>query len=68
MKIAFFGDSLTEGFPGVAYFSLLQQRFPGSELFNYGKGGDTVISLLKRIESISFPSKFDLVVVTGKNP
>lgn len=61
MKIAFFGDSLTEGFPGVAYFSLLQQRFPGSELFNYGKGGDTVISLLKRIESISFPSKFDLV-------
>ncbi len=60
MKVAFFGDSLTEGVPGVAYFSLLQQRFPESELFNYGKGGDTVISLLKRIESITFPSKFDL--------
>ena len=60
MKVAFFGDSLTEGFAGVAYFSLLQQRFPESELFNYGKGGDTVISLLKRIESIAFPSKFDL--------
>ncbi len=61
MKVAFFGDSLTEGCPGVAYFSLLQQRFPEYELFNYGKGGDTVISLLKRIESITFPSKFDLV-------
>jgi len=60
MKIAFFGDSITEGFPGVAYFSLLQQRFPESELFNYGKGGDTVISLLKRVESKTFPAKFDL--------
>ena len=61
MKIAFFGDSLTEGFQGVTYFPLLQQKFPEFELFNYGKSGDTVISLLKRIESITFPSKFDLV-------
>ncbi len=60
MKVAFFGDSLTEGFPGAAYVFLLQQRFPESELFNYGKGGDTVISLLRRIESITFSSKFDL--------
>ncbi|MFC2160095.1 SGNH/GDSL hydrolase family protein [Acidobacteriota bacterium] len=63
MKIAFFGDSLTEGFPGVAYFPLLQRKFPELELFNYGKGGDTVLSLLKRIESIPFPSKFDLSFV-----
>ena len=63
MKIAFFGDSLTEGFSGVAYFSLLQQRFPEFELFNYGKSGDTVISLLKRIESITFPSKFNLAFI-----
>ena len=59
MKIAFFGDSLTEGFPGVSYFSLIKKKFPESELINYGKGGDTVISLLKRIESINLPSKFD---------
>jgi len=59
MKIAFFGDSLTEGFPGVSYFSLIEKKFPESELFNYGKGGDTVISLLERIESINLPSKFD---------
>jgi len=63
MKIAFFGDSLTEGFPGVAFFPLLQQRFPEFKLFNYGKGGDTVISLLKRIESTTFPLRFDLVFI-----
>lgn len=60
MKVAFFGDSLTEGHPGVAFFPLLQQRFPEFELINYGKGGDTVISLLKRIESTTFPLKFNL--------
>ncbi len=59
MKIAFFGDSLTEGFPGVSYFSLIKKKFPESEFFNFGKGGDTVISLLKRIESINLPTKFD---------
>lgn len=63
MKIAFFGDSLTEGYPGAAYFPLLQKRFPTYELINYGKGGDTVISLLKRIESQYFPQIFDLAFV-----
>ncbi len=61
MKAAFFGDSLTEGHPGVAFFPLLQQRCPEIELINYGMGGDTVISLLKRIESTSLPLKFNLV-------
>ena len=60
MKVAFFGDSLTEGFPGVAYFSLLKKIFPDFELFNYGKGGDTVISLLKRLEKLTFPEPFDI--------
>lgn len=60
MKVAFFGDSLTEGYPGAAFFPLLQQRFPECELINYGKGGDTVISLLKRIESTTLPSKINL--------
>lgn len=60
MKVAFFGDSLTEGNPGVAFFPLLQQRFPEFELINYGKGGETVISLLKRIESTTLPSKINL--------
>ena len=60
MKIAFFGDSLTEGFPGVAYIDLLKDRYPGHELFNFGKGGDTVISLKKRIKTLSLPAPFDI--------
>lgn len=60
MKIAFFGDSLTEGFPGVSFIDLLKNKFPHHELLNYGKGGDTVISLFKRMEKISFPTPFDI--------
>lgn len=60
MKIAFFGDSLTEGFPGVSYFGLLKNSFPDHELLNYGKGGDTVISLFKRLEKLSFPTPIDI--------
>jgi len=50
MRIAFFGDSLTEGFPGVAFFDILKMQLPNYELMNYGKGGDTVISLYQRIK------------------
>ena len=50
MKIAFYGDSLTKGIPGLSYFQMLEERLPEHELMNYGKGGDTVISLYRRIE------------------
>jgi lysophospholipase L1-like esterase len=49
MKIAFYGDSLTAGFPGVAFFELLQTALPQLTLLNYGKGGDTVQSLHQRV-------------------
>ncbi|MFC1976385.1 SGNH/GDSL hydrolase family protein [Chloroflexota bacterium] len=49
MKIALYGDSLTEGMAGVSYLNYLQELLPGHELLNYGKGGDTVISLYQRI-------------------
>ena len=49
MKIALYGDSLTEGRAGVAYIPYLQQRLPEHEFLNYGYGGDTVISLYNRI-------------------
>jgi len=50
MKIALYGDSLTEGRTGVAYVPHLQQRLPEHEFLNYGKGGDTVISLYNRMD------------------
>lgn len=52
LKIAFFGDSLTEGKIGASYFNLLRQKLPQDVLFNYGKGGDTVISLYRRLLQI----------------
>jgi lysophospholipase L1-like esterase len=49
MKIAFWGDSLTAGQPGSSYYDRLTQWLPAHTLANYGKGGDTVISLHKRL-------------------
>ena len=49
MRIAFLGDSLTEGWPGAAYFPLLDRRLPRHELFNHGRAGDTVADLWTRV-------------------
>ena len=50
MKIAFLGDSLTEGHPGESYLARLRRLLPGDELRNGGRGGDTVPALLARLE------------------
>lgn len=63
MKIAFFGDSLTEGFPGASYISILGKKLPGHNLYNYGKGGDTVISLYRRLQNTPLESPFDISVL-----
>jgi len=60
MKIAFFGDSLTEGIPGVPFFPILQDRLPEHELYNYGKGGDTVLSLYRRMKRLKTPASPDI--------
>jgi threonyl-tRNA synthetase len=39
VRIAFLGDSLTEGSPGASYFTLLRRRLPGHELRNMGRAG-----------------------------
>ncbi|MCX6371624.1 MAG: GDSL-type esterase/lipase family protein [Actinobacteria bacterium] len=49
MQIAFLGDSLTEGWPGAAYFPLLQARLPQHVLLNLGRAGDTVVDVLRRV-------------------
>lgn len=63
MKIAFFGDSITEGFPGASYVSALANKLPEHNLFNYGKGGDTVISLYRRLQKTSLESPLDISVL-----
>jgi lysophospholipase L1-like esterase len=52
MKIAFLGDSLTEGWPGAAYFPLLARRLPRHELLNLGRAGDTVLDLRRRVTQV----------------
>lgn len=49
MLIAFLGDSLTEGWPGAAFFPLLDRRVKQHGLLNRGRAGDTVADLLTRM-------------------
>jgi len=51
MRIAFIGDSLTEGWPGASYFEILRDRLPDHKLFNHGHGGDTVPALWSRLQA-----------------
>ncbi|MDX8365697.1 SGNH/GDSL hydrolase family protein [Cytobacillus sp. IB215665] len=60
MRIALIGDSLTEGRPGVSFSSILQKRNKDILIDNYGKAGDTVISLNKRLTNTTFPLEYDL--------
>ena len=63
VNIAFWGDSITEGFPGCSYFKQLQLDPNRYRLHNYGKGGDTVMSLYKRLRHQEFDHDYDLVFV-----
>ncbi len=66
-KIAFWGNSLTEGVPGAAYIDILKSEMPRHTILNYGKGGDTVRSLYTRAARMQARSKgslqADLVVL-----
>jgi lysophospholipase L1-like esterase len=50
MLIAFLGDSLTEGWPGAAFFPLLARRADRHDLLNRGRAGDTVADLFSRLQ------------------
>jgi lysophospholipase L1-like esterase len=63
VRIAFYGDSLTEGIPGVSYFKILRRRFPQHTLLNYGQGDDTAFSLRRRIERHHLATPVDLAFV-----
>ncbi len=62
MRIAFLGDSLTEGRPGESFLARLRALLPGDELLNYGRAGDTVPALLARLERTAL-EPVDLAVV-----
>ena len=60
MRIAFVGDSLTEGIPGSSFYAVLRKRLAGHTLVNLGKGNDTVISLYRRLTRSRFGDPFDV--------
>jgi lysophospholipase L1-like esterase len=62
MRVAFYGDSLTEGWPGVAFWPLLEQRLPQHTLVNRGRAGDTTSDLLARLRRDGV-ERVDLAVV-----
>ncbi|MBK8027305.1 MAG: hypothetical protein IPK19_39410 [Chloroflexi bacterium] len=63
MKIAFYGDSLTDGYPGVSYFKLLEARLRPDTLLNFGRFNDTAISLHRRIITRRLLRPVDVSVV-----
>jgi lysophospholipase L1-like esterase len=63
MRIACYGDSLTEGVPGVAYVDLLREALPEHTILNRGKGGATVRSLYNRLAGQKSLDSVDLAFV-----
>ncbi len=63
MKIAFYGDSLTEGLLGVSYLDQLRHRLPRHSTINYGKGDDTVLSLYQRIVRWHLNKPYDMAFI-----
>ncbi len=60
MRIAFVGDSLTEGIPGSSFYAILRARLAGHTLVNLGAGNDTVVSLYRRLTRMRFGDPFDI--------
>lgn len=54
-QILLWGDSLTEGSPGVAFTSFLYESISGIDWVNRGRGGDTALSLMRRLEQENVP-------------
>jgi lysophospholipase L1-like esterase len=63
MKIAFLGDSITTGKPGVNFVDPFKDKYPQHEFLNYGKGGDTVTSLLERLQQMRIPQDIDVMIL-----
>ena len=63
MRITFYGDSLTRGVPGISFLGVLKSMLPQHELVNLGRGGDTVISLHRRIVRGGVHQASDLAVL-----
>lgn len=68
MRIVFLGDSLTWGGYGGNFVKWVAEAMPEYEIINAGVGGDTVVNLLRRLESVLESHAPDAVfVMVGGN-
>ncbi len=67
MRIAVYGDSLTEGWPGAGFMPLLERRLPRRTLVNRGRAGDTTADLLARLRRDGVERADIAVVWIGTN-
>jgi len=67
MKLVFFGDSLTEGIPGVGYLDILTKKLKDHILVNEGVGGETVISLYRRMNRMKIENHDISFIWIGTN-
>ncbi len=62
-KILFFGDSITELGGSSRYTTLLQSRFPNSEIINAGKAGNSTYDARLRFQTDVLDKKPDIVFI-----
>ena len=67
MKIVFLGDSLTWGGYGGDFVAEVDRRLPQHTIVNAGVGGNTVINLLNRLDSVLDQEPDGVFVMVGGN-
>ncbi len=60
MKLVFFGDSITRGYPGVSFFDILQKKLPKYVFINEGRDGERVFTLYQRVKKMVWKEQIDL--------
>ena len=68
MRIVFLGDSLTWGGYGGTFVDAVQEQMPQHAIINAGVGGDTVVNLRRRLETVLDETEPDaMFVMVGGN-
>jgi lysophospholipase L1-like esterase len=60
MKIVFFGDSITRGYPGASFFNILQRKLPEHVLINEGRDGERAFTLYQRVKRMAWKERVDI--------
>jgi lysophospholipase L1-like esterase len=67
MRITFLGDSLTHGSFGGSFIAALREMLPQHEIVNSGRGGDTVLNWLRRLDEVLVQEPEAVFVMVGGN-